>query len=969
MKNRASPVRAILAATIVLSLWLASASAQTYSFSPWAGTDSAGYADGVGRAALFNRPADVAVDASGTLFVADCANHVIRKITPAGLVSTLAGVAGQPGSADGSGAAARFNSPRSLTIDRSGNLYVADDQTIRKITPEGVVSTLAGKAGEPGASDGVGSAARFSFGRVFFNSDPHAGGVVADANGNIYVADTGNATIRKVTAEGVVTTVAGKAGEHGDLDGNGSAARFHLPNRLAVDRTGTVFVSDSPDGDYSLYGLVGGEGPFGVVRKITPSGDVTTFARPYTPTEGLAVDGGGTLYITNSTDSSGNLDSTISKISPAGVISIFAGGGGSFPPPQDGQGDVAGFFSPQGLSVDERGNVFVADTRNHAIRKITASGEVTTVAGNLSASVDGPPGEARFKAIEALATDSVGNLYVFDDGAIRRIGLDGSVVTLAGVAGQRGTQDGTGSAARFTSAGSMAVDGLGNVFTGSLSLNLRKITPAGVVSTISARDPVTGIAAEVRGMVADRAGNLVFATPWTVYRVTPGGVVSILAGEPPPLPSPGSGPITVPPAADGIGTAAHFRSIHGLAMNSRGEIFVSDTRSIRRISPDGTVTTFAGTLPDTSPFASNEGQFVDGPVAAARFASPGPLTIDGADNIFIGDNGALRKISNGSVTTLLQGGNLNFGGAFFFPPVPMAADPSGRLYLISRGDPWSRTILRGIAPAEGSPPSRLRNASVLANLRPQQPLIVGFNLRGGARPLLLRAIGPGLQPFAPAAAVASDPRLDLFDRSGALLASNNNWDGSPALVDSFVAAGAFPLAAGSADAALLQTTAGPGTMHVASPAGGMALLELFDVAPPAAAGIANVSARKTMGAGADSSLTLGFFIEGPSAKTVLIRGIGPGLAAPPFNLGNALSAPLVTVSNTAGKTIWTAYPFSSFAPTILPIASSRAGAFPLAQGSLDVAFLLTLDPGSYTAVLSAFSGASGEAMVEIYEVP
>ena len=182
-------------------------------------------------------------------------NDTIRKITPAGVVTTFAGTAGQSGSADGTGAAARFTNPEGTAVDGAGNVYVADtfNDTIRKITPAGVVTTLAGTAGQGGSADGTGAAARFAF----------PTGVAVDGAGNVYVADTDNDTIRKITPAGVVTTLAGTAGQSGSADGTGAAARFNSPFGLAVDGAGNIYVADE-DND--------------AIREITPAGVVSTLA-------------------------------------------------------------------------------------------------------------------------------------------------------------------------------------------------------------------------------------------------------------------------------------------------------------------------------------------------------------------------------------------------------------------------------------------------------------------------------------------------------------------------------------------------------------------------------------------------------------------------------------------------------------------------------------------------------------------
>jgi len=184
----------------------------------------AGSVDGTGAAARFSGPRGMAVDSAGNVYVADYGNSTIRKVTAAGVVTTLAGTAGMYGSVDGMGAAARFNSPTGVAVDSAGNVYVADssNSTIREVIAGGVVTTLAGSALRTGNADGKGAAVRFN----------RPTGVVVDGAGNVYVTDTGNATIRKITPFGNTTTVAGMAGVAGIV--LGAAPRFAFPQYLAI---------------------------------------------------------------------------------------------------------------------------------------------------------------------------------------------------------------------------------------------------------------------------------------------------------------------------------------------------------------------------------------------------------------------------------------------------------------------------------------------------------------------------------------------------------------------------------------------------------------------------------------------------------------------------------------------------------------------------------------------------------------
>lgn len=311
---------------------------------------SSGSTDATGTSARFNSPSSIAIDSSGNLYVADTSNHVVRKITSAGVVTTLAGTAGSAGSTDGTGSAASFNGPSGIAVDSVGNVYVADtyNHTIRAITPAGVVTTLAGLAGNSGSADGSGSTARFNY----------PSGVAVDSSSTVYVADTSNHTIRKIVG-GTVSTFAGSAGVRGNTN---SPALFAYPNALIVDSSGNVFVADS----YNY-----------TIRKITSGGSVSTYAG--TAGSAGSTDGTGTAALFNqpsgiTVDSSGNLyvadtyNDTIRKIASGAVVTTLAGSPGVIGT-VDGTGALARFSQPYGITVDSSGNLYIADTRNHTIRR------------------------------------------------------------------------------------------------------------------------------------------------------------------------------------------------------------------------------------------------------------------------------------------------------------------------------------------------------------------------------------------------------------------------------------------------------------------------------------------------------------------------------------------------------------------------------------------------------------------------
>ena len=323
-----------------------------------AGSGNPGFADGAGAEAGFGVPSGVVVDGIGNVYVGDHLNHRIRKITEGGVVSTVAG-GGKGGpkarahalQGETVGRKACFNKPVGLAVDKGGNIYVADklNHSIRKVTPDGVVDTIAG-SGKPDFADGEGGAARFNL--------PH--GVAVDESGNIYVADFGNNRIRKITASGNVTTLAG-SGKPEFADGLGKEASFNGPNSVAIDGSGNVYVADRGNNR---------------IRKISPNGTVATLAGSGKPEfadglgkeasfnqpSGIAVDGIGNVYVADS------YNHRIRKIGPSGYVTTLVGSGN--PGSEDGYGSAASFNSPYAIAVDAGGAVYVADQLNHKIRKI-----------------------------------------------------------------------------------------------------------------------------------------------------------------------------------------------------------------------------------------------------------------------------------------------------------------------------------------------------------------------------------------------------------------------------------------------------------------------------------------------------------------------------------------------------------------------------------------------------------------------
>jgi len=432
--------------------------------------NSPGSTDGAGTNALFSGPAGVTVDTNGNLYVADEFNKTIRKLAPTAtnwIVSTIDGLAGAQGSADGTNGAARFGSPVGVAADGKGDVLVADvnNNNIRKVTlvgTNGVVTTLAGIG--PGSADGPGPAARFW----------STTGVAVDSAGNIFVADYYNSTIRQIATNDAVSTVAGLAGSMGSNDGTNSAARFHDPLDVAVDSQGNLYVTDSSN---DTIRKIARSGTNWVVTTIAgwaggppaEADGLGTNALFYDPT-GIAVDANTNLYVTDS------FAQTIRKITPVGtnwVVTTIAG----FPMASgstDGIGTNASFFYPHGLTVDGATNVYVTDTVNDTIRKLSLEGTnwvVTTIAGqpNVSGNSDGTGSNALFYFPEGIVVNSQGDLFVADsfNDTLRRLtpaGTNWSSATIGGQVQITGNTDGTGTNALFYTPEGITLDSTGNLY-------------------------------------------------------------------------------------------------------------------------------------------------------------------------------------------------------------------------------------------------------------------------------------------------------------------------------------------------------------------------------------------------------------------------------------------------------------------------------------------------------------------------
>ncbi len=945
---------------------------------------TSGRTDGTGAAARFYSPNGIAIDAAGSLYVADRSNHAIRRITPGGVVTTFAGLAGTSGTADGPAVEARFNLPAAVGFDAEGRLWVADEgnHAIRRVSADGTVATIAGLPGTPGTLDGLGDTARFRF----------PSGILAIGGGEVLVADSGNHTIRRLSRDGAVTTIAGSPGVRGTASGTGAAARFSYPTGLTADASGNVYIADASND---------------CIRRLTPAGAVSTFAgspdvrgsangtgttaRFYSPF-GVAYAPDGNLYVADT------LNHTIRRITPSQAVSNHAGPGGGFGN-INGTGSAARFNYPQNLAIDEDGILYVADWRNNAVRRITPGGAVTT-----ALSAPSPHGIAVGGGVLAVSNRSTH--------VIRAVILDSPGFVDIGLAGQSGATDGPYASVLFNQPHGLAIDDRGRLLiadTGNHSIRfmysdgegLRVITLAGLSgSSGSANGIFTDARFNLpRGLTVDHGANIYVADSGnhTIRKITPQLAVTTVAG------SAGN-----PGAVNGTGAAARFSAPNAIAVDAAGNLYVADTgnHAIRRITPDGVVTALGG--------APGAWGFAEGTGTAARFDEPTGIAIDAAGVLYVVSSGA-NVIMRGaldsppvitaqpqatvvaidatlSLAVSASGGGLSYQWKRDGTSLPGATAPTLTIPRAQVSDSGRYTV--EISNSAGAIASDAATVSVQASVQASrivnlairsqagtgaETLIVGVGIGGGGtqgtQPLLIRGVGPTLGAFG-VAGVLNDPQLSLYAGANRVN-ENDNWGGDSQVAAVAGRVGAFALPnPASRDAALYLPALASGSYSVQLTGGtgggggvtGVVLAEIYDATAPGSASpttprLTNVSARTHVGTDGDI-LIAGFVLAGETSRNVLIRAIGPTLGT--FGVTSALADPKLELFGRHGKITendnWGGTP--QLSSTFFSV-----GAFSLSASSRDAALLISLAPGSYTAQISGVNNTTGVALVEVYEVP
>lgn len=533
---------------------------------------------GLGPAAQLNQPHGVAVDGLGNVYIADTWNFRVRRVSATGVITTVAGTGVIGYSGDGGPAtSAQLGLPEGVAVDGLGTLYIAEGVRVRRVDPNGIITTFAGDGGG-GAPDGDGGSATDA-------TLGDARGIALDGLGNVFIAATSAHTIRKIDSSGTITRVAG-AGDTLGYTGDGgpaTSARLHYPEAIAADSSGNLYIGDSGND---------------VVRRVSPNGVITTVATDLRAPRGVALDASGTVYIADTHHNQ------IRRLDGAALTTI-AGSGASGFAGDGGAATSARLGYVNAIAADAQGNIYIVDNENHRVHKMDASGVITTIAGGSGsgfAGDGGPAIDAVLNSPRAVVVDAAGNVYIADgsNNRVRRIDTAGVITTFAGTGANGYYGDGgLATDAQLTSPAGLAIDATGDIYISDTGNHcVRRVDAAGVIETVAG----TGL--------GGYGGDYMAATVAQIYY-----------------------PV-------------------GLAFDTAGNLYIADGENhrIRMVDTSGVITTFAGN-------GNRSGGGDNGSALTAGLAYPEGLAIDAANNLYIGDasNLSIRKVSGGIITTIAGG--------------------------------------------------------------------------------------------------------------------------------------------------------------------------------------------------------------------------------------------------------------------------------------------------------------------------
>jgi len=837
-------------------------------------------------------------------------------------------------------------------------------------------------------------------------------GVTVDTVGNIYIADSANNVIRKITSNGAVTTIAGKVGVSGYKDGIGLDAEFGQLYGLAIDNSNNLYVTDLTYN--SVRKLVYANGLWKVSTIVSSAAGLKE------PT-GIAIDTNGVIYVADS----GN--GVIRKVDTTGSLSIFAGSIGSVGS-NNGAGTNANFGYPVGIAIDPVGNLYVTDSSANMIRKITPTSIVTTVAGSYGApgQVDGTltSGLTSLSHPGAITCDSQGNIYFCDgnnSSVIRTLNSSGIMSSIAGT-NNPGGNDGTGSVASFLNIKGITVNKAGVLYISNTgTATIRKGTPQ-LLNTAPNIISITGSISATLGntysLTAQAVGSIPILYSWYLNDAL----------------------ITSNTISSTYTTST--LTLKNFTSNQAGQYYVTATNSygtskssvtnvaipITILSQPQPLSIISGASFNLSVAASGtmltyqwylNGKAISGATLSYYSSSSSDLSNLGTYTVLV-SNAIGSQISQPTTLTFLNpvivfqpestkatlGSDITFNiGAtglsdlyqwyFNGNVIPGANSSTLKInnvnqdnagnYSVSVSNTYgnSRSSLASLSLITN--PGRLKNLSVLSMDGPgSQLLTVGFVTGGksttGSQNLLIRGIGPslGIAPFY-VPNILQDPTLTIYNSTGSIVTFNDNW-GSIAnnvneVTDANVATGAFALSnTSSLDAALVtRLVSGGYSVQVAgkNAMSGNVIAEVYDntsdsLYTNATPRLINLSCLEQISS--SGVLSAGFVIGGNSSIQVLIRASGPTLASAPYNVSGTIPDPKVTVYNSSSVVL--AENTSWGGSTIISAANAATGAFQfLNSTSKDSAVILSLLPGAYTVQATSKSGTSGVVLIEIYEVP
>ena len=641
---------------------------------------------------------EVAADPSGTIYLVNYSKNQVLRLKPDGTLSTFAGT-GQLGSSGDGGPAtsAQLYGPIALAFDRAGNVYIGQgyDGRIRKVTPDGNISTVAGDPNGTIVDGGPAISARF-----FIQ------GLAVDVAGNLYIADSEAHRVRAVGLDGKTHTVAG-GGDSEPAEGvPATSARLSSPNAVLVDAAGNLYFSDSdghqvfrvsPDG---IMHKVAGTGTGGYLLSRSRDAVLSQLNRP----TGLALDAAGNIYVADY----GNM--AVRKIDSQGKISLFAG----TPVGDGGLAANAALGSPRSIALDLQNNaIYLTDSFFH-IRKIDRNGVITTVAGNGEQGfiADGVPATtAPLNSPTQIAVGPSGDLYIADTGnhRVRKVDSIGVISTVAGSdsAGFSG-DGGPADAALLSSPSGVAVDQAGAIYIADTGNHrIRKITADGTISTLAGDGKpgfTTDQVSSPGALAVDFVGNVyaVDAGNYAIRKITPDGAITTVAG-------------TGAPGMSSDGGLAVFASLYhpvAVALDSAGDIFIADTR-VRRVRPDGVIDTVAGFAQIAKCESMPQDADPDGLPAFLQPVWPCGIAAAGTGNLYIAAYGQIKKATvlrnNSGPPTLLTHAVVN---APNLTPAPVSP---GELITLFGTDIGPAEETTATPDASGQYPTALAGVRVLFN--------------------------------------------------------------------------------------------------------------------------------------------------------------------------------------------------------------------------------------------------------------